>query len=347
VTDDAQIRQQYDSQRQKVDVDHYDMTVRELVRMSSTGELRRAPVYQRKFRWTEEAESRLIESLLLGLPVPSIFVATNVDGSWEVVDGLQRVSTLIHFVADPAILLESIRKSTPLTLTKLRKLPALNGLSLSSMPTPLQLQFYKRALRVTALSDKSDREARFDMFERLNTGGVELSPQEVRACIYQGPFNDMIRNLASYEPFVKLVKLQKKKQDDGTREELVLKFSAYLDNRSNFKGKVTAFLNEYMANASETVDMKSRHDLFTKVVDTLSAICRGPLLRDGVNLTPQNQLEAVMVAAADLLEAGDEIQTPPDGWLEDEELVDSSTGATNTSAMLNRRIKRATDLLRG
>ena len=121
------LQEQLDTHRQRVDVDHFDLTVRELLRMSGEGELKRAPVYQRKFRWSEETESRLVESVLLGLPVPSIFVATNPDGSWEVVDGLQRLSTLIHFSDASPEQLESIGKSAPLRLRGLTDLTHFNG----------------------------------------------------------------------------------------------------------------------------------------------------------------------------------------------------------------------------
>src|SRR5438105_2193610 len=107
------IQQQLDAQRRLVDVDNFDVTVRELVRMVAEDELARAPEYQRKFRWEVEDESKLIESLLLGLPVPSLFVATNPNGTWEVVDGLQRLSTLLHFIAEPPVLLKSIDKADP------------------------------------------------------------------------------------------------------------------------------------------------------------------------------------------------------------------------------------------
>src|SRR5205085_6731134 len=129
--------------------------------------LARAPEYQRKFRWEVEDESKLIESLLLGLPVPSLFVATNPNGTWEVVDGLQRLSTLLHFIAEPPALLKSIDKADPLRLQGLEKVALLNGKTYADLPTPIRLALNKRSLRVTALSDKSDPKARFDMFERL------------------------------------------------------------------------------------------------------------------------------------------------------------------------------------
>lgn len=347
VRDLRQLQHQLESQRQKIDVDHLDVTVRELIRMSVEGELLRAPVYQRKFRWDEGLESRLVESLLLGLPVPSVFVATNRDGTWEIVDGLQRISTLLHFASEDELILESVGKSSFLALHDLDKLSQFEGLDYTSLPAPVQLAFMKRTLRVTALSDKSDLEARFDMFERLNTGGVALTAQEVRACIYRSDFNDLIRDLAESETFQRLVKLQKRRQQDGTREELVLKFFAYLDNRERFDGRVTDFLNDYMATAiDEGRDLDNARRLFTEVVTALNTILDGqPMLRTGVAVTPQNQLEAVMVAAGEILQEGGALKRPHVAWLDDEELVDASTGGTNTRSMLERRIKRARELL--
>jgi hypothetical protein len=340
----SQLQQQLDEQRRRVDVDNFDVTVRELVRMAAEGELDRAPAYQRKFRWTETDESKLIESLLLGLPVPSVFVATNPNGTWEVVDGVQRISTLIHFIAEPVVLLSTIGKTSPLRLQGLEKVGGLNDKTYADLPTPIQLAINKRALRVTALSDKSDLKARFDMFERLNTGGVALTAQEVRACIYRGPFNDLLRELANGHTFRKLVKLQKVKQEDGTREELVLKFFAYLNNRQHFKGAVTEFLSEYMENADENLDIDGSRDLFNDVVARIYSVTRGPFVRKGYSNTPLNQLEAVMVAVGALVGAGARISKPSKNWLDDPELVRTSTGATNTASMLKARIDRATAL---
>ena len=340
------LQEQLDSQRKKVDVDHFDLTVRELVRMAEQNELHRAPEYQRHFRWDEETESRLIESLFLGLPVPSLFVATNADGTWEVVDGLQRLSTLLHFVSEDEKSLEDVGKDDNLLLQGLEKLPDFNGKTFASLPVPLQLAFGRRGLRVTALSDKSDSEARFEMFERLNTGGVALTAQEVRACIFQGPFNEMLRDLAESKTFKSMVKLQKTRQDDGTREELVLKFFAYLNDRTRFDGAVTQFLNNYMERAAKDFDISAGRELFHEVVDRIGSLLDGkPFVRKGYANTPINQLEAVMVGAGELIREDAPFGTPKSDWLNDEELIASSTKGTNTTTNLRRRIKRAKELL--
>jgi hypothetical protein len=338
---------QLDKQRRTVDVDHFDITTRELVRMVEEGELERAPSYQRKFRWKEEDESRLVESLFLGLPVPSIFVATNANSTWEVVDGLQRLSTLVHFTSESTKLLASIGKTTSLRLDGLEKLSEFNKYTFAELSSPLQLAFGKRALRVTALSDKSDYHIRFDMFERLNTGGVALTHQEVRACIFRGRFNELLGTLATYQPFQRLVKLQTSHQNDGTREELVLKFFAYLNNRSSFDGAVTSFLNDFMADSSKSFDEAAASGLFRSVSDVLAEYCKGPFLRQGYGNTPLNQLEAVMVAAGELLREKKKLKRPAFGWLNDEILVKYSTKGTNTPSALNKRVERARELLQG
>lgn len=345
MNDPRTMQAQLDDQRRRVDVDNYTITVRELLSMAERKELHRAPEYQRKFRWDEESESRLVESILLGLPVPNLFFATNVDGSWEVVDGLQRVSTLIHFAIDSSEQLSEIGKTKPLRLTGLRKLTDFNDLTFAELPTPIQLTFTKRGMGVTALSDKSDVQARFDTFERLNRGAVALSAQEVRACIYDGPFNDLVRKLASLSEFRDLVKLQSRDKDNATHEELVLKFFAYLNSRDLFSGAVRDFLNSYMETHRNDVAPEGE-DLFRVVIQSLSDLIQGPFLRANTNVTPQNELEAVMVGAAEVLRDEGQLGRPTAGWLNDPELIKASTGATNTKRKLFARIARAKELLR-
>jgi hypothetical protein len=339
------MQKQLDTQRRKVDVDNLTMTVRELLSMVEHNELRRAPAYQRKFRWDEEAESRLIESVLLGLPIPNLFFATNDDGTWEVVDGLQRISTLIHFASSSSKAMNEIGKDSPLLLQGLRKLDLFNGLSFQQLPVPVQLAFTKRGFGITALSDKSDPVTRFDTFERLNRGAVALTSQEVRACIYEGPFNKLLRELAYDEIFRSLVKLQRRNEENATREELVLKFFAYYFDRASFEGAVADFLNNYMQKEQFAADIEAKRALFLRVAQSVRDIVDGPFLRTGTGVTPQNQLEAVLLGAAQVLESHERVRNPGEGWLNDPELVEASTGATNTRSKLNARIRRAAELL--
>ena len=240
-----------------------------------------------------------------------------------------------------------VGRESPLNLTKLEKLSDLNETTFADIPIAMRLAFLKRMLRVTALSDKSDLDLRFDLFERLNTGGVALSPQEVRSCVYKGKLSDELKSLTADPDFSGLLKLQEKRQADGTREEQVLKFFAYLETRNEFKGAVKKFLNDYSKSISSAKDFSARASTFKKAVQALGAVIDGPFLRPGLYITPLNQFEAVLVASAEELEVSEVPFNPQPGWLVDEELVRSSTGATNTKTMLEARISRARALLRG
>lgn len=239
----------------------------------------------------------------------------------------------------------AIGESSPLRLQGLEKLRSFNGRTFSELPTPLQLLFSRRLLRVTALSDKSNPAVRFEMFERLNTGGVALTPQEVRSCVYRGDAYDFIRDLSQNPTFRKLLKLQRSHQADGTHEEQVLKFFAYLTARSGFEGDVTGFLNEFLGQFIDTHRPSRDRAIFEDAVSALYKITKGPLLRKGYGNTPLNQFEAVLVAVAELQIDGKTIKSPPAGWLQDGELLKYSTKGTNTIASLNGRIARAKKLL--
>jgi hypothetical protein len=342
------LEDQLRGERGRVDVAVHNFSVRELVRMIVDEELNAAPNYQRKFRWEEDDEALFIESVFLGLPIPPLFVATNVGFQWEVVDGLQRLSTLAHFFARNDIEAQAIGRKSPLRLSGLEKLTELNGITYSELPKNLQVYFGRQPLQVVSLTDKSDRQVRFDVFERLNRGGIQLTAQEVRACVYMGKFNDFIEELSNDPRLKVLVKLQRSHENDGTRTEQVLKFFAYKNNRDEFDGKVEKFLNDYMGKAESNFNYRAEQEIFDKALETLFTVCKGkPLLRRQTKVTPLVQFEACLVAAGDLATEGIPAGNVAPEWLEDSELRVSSGAGSNTKAMLRRRLKRAKELLRG
>jgi hypothetical protein len=204
-TDATAQRAELQSQRRKVDFDSYDITVDELVRRVSRGRIEIAPSYQRQFRWGADRQSRLIESLMLGIPVPPLFMATNVaedEGtSWEVVDGLQRLLSLTNFLGDAETRQVARLEGRPLRLTGLEILTALDGCTARELPADLREGLLDRPVKVIVLNDKSDLQVRFDLFERLNTGGVRLTDHEVREAVYAGEFVDLLTELAASDNF--------------------------------------------------------------------------------------------------------------------------------------------------
>lgn len=347
---DAQtLQKNLDEKRRRVDVDNFDISVGELVRMATKGELTISPEYQRKFRWDQKRESELIESVFLGLPIPGLYVAANPEGTWDLVDGVQRVSTLIHFSADHKFL-SLIGKTTPLILSDLDELKDFNALTYSQIPSTIRLlHFDKRFIRVTALSDKSDTDVRYELFERLNTGGVVLSQQEIRSCVYRGKPTEFINRCADVAEFKNLLKLQKLHQEDGTKEEVALKFFAYLYSREKFDGKVTKFLSNYLKENRGKFETEKNFNLFSDASKKLWELTgRRAFLRPKTPVTPLVELEACLVSIGEALLRNYTIgHVEPDVWIEDEELVRNSSGGSNTKRMLVARVSRAFKLFTG
>jgi len=338
-----ELQAQLDQERRLVSFDSYDLSVRQLLDMVESGDIFVPPEYQRQFIWDPERQSTLIESVFLGIPVPSLFMATNADSTWEVVDGVQRLGTLSHFVASGK-LLENINKAEPLTVQGLEKLTSLNDLKFEDLPKSLQLRFNTRPLRVTVLNDKSDLSVRFDLFERLNTGGVSLTPQEIRNCVYRGPFNDSIKELANYPAFRAVIKVKDKQTNNGMYEEMALRFLAYLHHYTEFDHSVKEFLNTYMKNNQKSDLEKSMRQLFQKVFDTLNEALPGGIARR--SKTPVNLFEAISVGMALAIKGGANIHLPRlKTLLTDQELKKFTGAGSNAKKLVVGRIEYVRDAL--
>jgi len=339
---------QLEKQRRKVDFDTYDIIVDQLVNMVESGAIDVAPVYQRQFRWDNSKRSHLIESLLLGVPVPSLFMASNRDGTWELVDGVQRLSTLVQFAGSDEAKAK-LRLPQDLTLDGLEKLSEFNGLRFSDLPDSLRLQFKHRPVKVVTLSDKSDLVVRFDLFERLNTGGVALTNQEIRACIYRGEFNSFLERMSAVEEFKRVVRLTQKQEEDGTRQECVLRFFAFLHRYSEFEHSVAEFLNDYMAEASKSFSYASGEKIFVDTFKKLEKVMPNGIVRTPTRrTTPINLFEGVSVGAAlAIKKCGKLVGKNVDKWIQSDRLRRFTTGATNNRAMVVGRVEYCRDRFLG
>lgn len=339
--DTITVQRELDANRKSVSFDSYDITVRQLVDMVNETDIDIAPAYQRHFVWDSKRQSSLIESLFLGIPIPSLFMATNTDSTWEAVDGVQRLTTIMNFVASEDQIRKNNAECKKLKLDGLEKLISLNGVTYDQLPKSLQLLFMTRPIRVTVLNDRSDLEVRYDLFERLNTGGVTLHPQEIRNCVYMGKFNDLINELAGFKSFRKVTKLAKNAEKNGNYEELVLKFFAYYFNREKFVHGVKVFLNEYMEEMTNAkFDVDNYRNIFTKTFDCLAENLPNGIVRGKrKNITPLVLYEAITIGTADALDRGQKIKKRTlVNLLDDENLNFLTTGATNSRSKLVARI---------
>jgi hypothetical protein len=344
------IQEQLDQNRRTVSFDNYDITVRQLFDMISERQIELQPEYQRHFIWDDIRQSQLIESIFLGIPVPNLFMATNPDSSWEVIDGLQRLTTIVNFLGDEELIKRTNSKGKKLRLNGLEKVSSMNGHSFEALPRSVQLTFLTRPIRVTVLNDKSDLSVRYDLFERLNTGGVVLHPQEIRNCVYLGEFKDFIVECSRNVNFNSCVKMTETAERTGNKEELVLKYFAYYEERHLFVHSVKEFLNEYMKKKTRVFNNKSTlFDIFSttfKIIDDLlpNGIVRG----NRTNITPLILFEAISIGVADTIVQGNQALITREKLqqlLNDEELRRLTTGATNSRAKVNDRIRYVNNFL--
>ncbi|WP_447881410.1 DUF262 domain-containing protein [Serratia fonticola] len=192
------------------------------------------PEYQREFTWDDKRSSKLIESILLGLPIPFIFVAENKDGAWEIVDGSQRIRCLDMFV------------SGELKLSGLQSLTHANGLRINDFDSSRIGKLLDTALRVIVLSEETTEDVKKDMFERINRGSDLLKAMEKRKGIYTGEFTKFIYNyVKSNDKFNSLLKIDKWQDNRQEREELLLRFFA-LSEENNYKKGVSGSISDFL-----------------------------------------------------------------------------------------------------
>lgn len=337
---------QLERERRVVAYDAYDIIVRQLIDMVRSGEIDISPDYQRQFIWKEDRESDLIESIFLGIPIPSLYMAVNQkDGSWEVVDGVQRLSTILHFSGEDEFL-KRIDKQAPLRLQGLEKLSELNGVSFQELPATARSTFLNRGLRVTTLNDRSDFNVRFDLFERLNTGGVGLHDQEIRTILFRGLFNEILKELANDVDFRSVVKLGSGKTVSDY-SECVLRFFAFLNNYGAFDHSVKEFLNEYMEknlDGPPPVDI----ELFKQTFHYLSAELPDGIKRNGRGATPINLYEAIAVGSGLAIRKRGGIAPKPGlalSLLNDAQLRAFTSAGTNSKQMVKSRMEYVRDAL--
>ncbi len=252
------LQEEIDKTRQEIRTDGYSMSIGEWVSLYQNNEIDIHPDFQRFFRWSDHQKSTFIESILLGIPIPPIFVSQRDDGVWDVVDGVQRLSTIYEFFG---ILKkgESENDVHPVALKKTTYLPSLEGKKWDdpndkdNSLTPTQRLLIKRAkIAVNIVEKESDEMIKYELFQRLNTGGSVATPQEVRNCILLMLNKDLyhlMRSLADYEAFKSCIALSDRLYEEQYDMELVLRFILLFDrdNKNLDKlGDVSVFLTNEM-----------------------------------------------------------------------------------------------------
>ncbi|MEA5618788.1 DUF262 domain-containing protein [Cronbergia sp. UHCC 0137] len=228
------------------------------------------PDYQRAMIWDDKRQSKFIESILLGLPIPYIYVADTSGeetdenplspkdlARLELIDGTQRIRTLANFL------------NNELELQNLEKLNKLEGFRFSNLPIARQRRFQRTTIRMIQLTEDADEETRRDLFERINTGSVELNPMEKRRGIRRGAFLDLIDELAKYKKFIHLCDFTKPSIKRVEPQEFVLRFFAFLNNYQDFNKNINEFLDDYLddMNKADSNTLQSMKNEFYTMID--------------------------------------------------------------------------------
>jgi hypothetical protein len=225
------------------------------------------PEYQRDFTWEKDRQSKLIESIILGLPIPFIFVAENKDSSWEIVDGSQRVRSIHAFL------------NNKLVLSGLESIASLNGYKFEELDETRQGKILNTALRIIVLSEETTDDVKIDMFERINRGSDLLKPMEKRKGIYVGPFRDFIYDYCvSNERFKNLTIIDKFLVKRQELEELLLRFFAISETNAYERGidtGISGFLDNYLDKKNKDLQHSSKEEVDEEIkrcTDKINAV---------------------------------------------------------------------------
>ncbi len=221
----------------KVVTQSYDLSVQTLLEQWEGKELL-LPETQREYVWDNPRGSRLVESLLLNIPIPVLYFAEADDGTWEIYDGQQRVRSVVRFIKNEY------------RLSSLRVLAELNGKRFHQLPKREQRFLTTRMIRAVVIAADSHPSMKFEIFERLNTGAIILNAQELRNSLFRGSFNSMLRELVQDEIFRECIgtRAPRKRMVD---EELALRFFALNASLAEYRPPLKNYLNNYMRGVQE------------------------------------------------------------------------------------------------
>lgn len=233
------------------------------------GDLDVRPAFQRGFVWDIKKASRLIESILLGVPIPVIYTAETEDGREIVIDGQQRLLSIFSFLDG-----EFPKDKSSFKLKGLKILKELNNKTFKELDKSLQKAIENFALPFIIITKESDADVKFEIFERLNTGSETLNDQELRNCIYRGKYNDLLKELAEY-PTYQMVLNSPKLKERMLDRELVLRFFAFYHNTYlKYKPPMKHFLNKEMEKYRDLSDDEAKNlkTVFKKTVDIVRTV---------------------------------------------------------------------------
>ena len=248
-----------------------DFSIRELLLMRTEKDLDLRPQFQRNFVFDKQKASRLIESILLDVPIPDIYFAEGKDGKYSVIDGQQRLTSFLGFIDEK---LPSGESFTEFTLGGLKILTELNKKKFSDLESDIQMKIKSTALHVIIIKKDSDDDVKFDIFERLNTGSMKLNEDEIRNSVYRGPYIELLDELADDKTFGELVRKPNYKIRMWYRGMILRFFALSEKTYINYRPSMKQFCNKELRERQYMSDekIKEYRNRFRKSVDLCNTV---------------------------------------------------------------------------
>lgn len=293
------------------------------------------PSYQREFVWKKDRQSKFIESILMGLPIPYIFAAITEDGRIEIVDGSQRIRTLTLFL------------DNNLRLSSLDFLDHCNDMCYEDFSRARQRKFNNTSMRMIVLSEKSDDDAKFLLFERINTGSDTLNPMETRRGLHSGGFVNFLTKCANLPLFNELTRFTEISIKRKEREELILRFFAFSEEYDSYKGNLESFLTKYTKSKSLNFHRKIMFSSFLNMLKFVKIHSPTGFYKEpNSKSTPRARFEAISVGVHFALTQSPNTEPPNKDWLSTDSFNEVTTGSSlNTHSKVRKRIEYVRDIL--
>lgn len=288
-----------ETERNTLQTDKLDMSFGEIMSMYEKDEIIINPEFQRLYRWSEYQKTRFIESIIIGIPIPPIFVAEDKNGRWELVDGLQRLSTILSFFG----LLKTMPEKNNWRLNDGDLIRSLENFNCDELPLKIRLNLKRSSCRIEIIKWNSQYDLRFELFNRLNTGGSPLTNQEIRNSLYReisSDFNTFLKKLSQNVKFITLIDTTKKQVDELYLEELVLRFMSLYNNGKNVKGSIAQHMTDFMRQSVENklFNYSKYEQVFNQTVNILSPL-GSKIFRTGNNDFATAVYDTTMIGVAE------------------------------------------------
>lgn len=294
------------------------------------------PPYQREFIWNRKDQSQFIESVIMGLPIPVMFIAEDDDGTFEIVDGLQRIQSLDEFLTGNLI------------LEGLAKLDSLIGFRFFDLSETQRNKFISRALRIIVLDQETTVENRQDLFNRINKFGHVLEASERRRGTFDGPFMTFLEECAADKLFRSLCPITIAKERRKEPLELVTRFFAYSERYLLFTHDVDLFIDDFVKDNRSTFDKGRFASEFTNTLEFVQKYFPYGFAKSRIaRTTPRVRFEALSVGVNLALRTQPTLIPPPvTPWLESSEFeTETTTHASNSAPRLRSRVEFVRDHL--